>query len=59
MRGLPVWMMTVLAVLSALLLVIGWDDRHEAGPLPFIMGIVFAVFTLAAIGAKVRFEDEV
>ncbi len=59
MRGLPVWMLTLLAVLTALLLVIGWHDRHEAGYLPFIMGVLFAVFTLSAIGAKVRFEDEV
>ena len=59
MRGLPVWMLTLLAVLSALLLVIGWHDRHEAGYLPFIMGILFAIFTLSAVGAKVRFEDEV
>jgi hypothetical protein len=59
MRGLPVWMLTLLAVLSALLLVIGWHDRHEAGYLPFIMGILFAIFTLSSIGAKVRFEDEV
>lgn len=59
MRGLPVWMLTLMVVLTALLLVIGWEDRHEAGPVPFIMGIVFAVFTLASIGAKIRFEDEV
>lgn len=59
MRGLPAWMLAVLTVLTALLVMIGWEDRHEAGYLPFIMGLVFAVFTLAAIGAKVRLEDEV
>ena len=59
MRGLPAWMLTVLVVLAALLVVIGWEDRHEAGYLPFILGLVWAVFTLAAIGAKVRLEDEV
>jgi hypothetical protein len=59
MRGLPVWILAVMVVLTGLLLVIGWQDRHEAGYLPFIMGIVFALFTLASIGAKVRFEDEV
>jgi hypothetical protein len=52
-------MLTLLAVLAALLLVIGWEDRGEAGYLPFIMGVLFALFTLASIGAKVRFEDEV
>ncbi len=59
MRGLPAWMLAMLTVLTVLLVVIGWEDRHEAGYLPFILGLVFAVFTLASIGAKVRFEDEV
>ncbi len=58
MRGLPVWMLAGLAVLSALLLWIGWDERHEAGYLPFVMGIIFALFTLAALGARARGEEE-
>ena len=58
MRGLPAWMLAVLAGLTALLLVIGWDDRGEAGYLPFVMGVLFALFTLAAIGGRVRGEDE-
>ena len=59
MRGLPAWMLALLSVLTVLLVVIGWEDRHEAGYLPFILGLLFALFTLASIGAKVRFEDEV
>lgn len=58
MRGLPVWMLAGLAVLSALLLVIGWHDRDEAGYLPFVMGIIFTLFTLAAVGGKLQGEDE-
>ena len=58
MRGLPAWMIALLAGLTALLLVIGWQDRHEAGYLPFIFGILFALFTFAAIGGRVRGEDE-
>jgi hypothetical protein len=58
MRGLPFWMLGLLAILTALLLIIGWDDRHEAGYLPFTMGIIFALFTLGAIGGRVRGEDE-
>jgi hypothetical protein len=57
MRGLPIWMLTMLAALTALLLVGGWHDRHEAGILPFLLGIAFALFTLASIGASVRGED--
>ena len=58
MRGLPFWMIGLVAILSALLIVIGWDDHDEAGYLPFIMGILFALFTLAAIGGRVQGEDE-
>ena len=58
MRGLPFWMIGLLAVLTALLLIIGWHDKDEAGYLPFIFGILFALFTLAAIGGRVRGEDE-
>jgi hypothetical protein len=58
MKGLPVWILATLVALSALLLVVGWDERHHAGWLPFIMGVVFALFALASIGAKVRHGDE-
>lgn len=58
MRGLPVWILALMMGLTALLLVIGWHDRHEAGYLPFVLGIVFALFTLAALGGKVRGEEE-
>lgn len=58
MKGLPIWMLGLLVVLTGLLLYIGWHDRHEAGYLPFIMGIFFALFTLASAGAKARGEDE-
>jgi hypothetical protein len=58
MRGLPVWMLAGLAVLAGLLLWVGWDERHEAGYLPFVIGIIFALFTLAALGGRVRGEEE-
>ena len=51
-------MLGVLTALTALLLAIGWDYRDEAGYLPFVMGIIFALFTLGAIGGRVRGEDE-
>lgn len=54
MKGLPVWMHATLVVLTVLVLVVGWDERHHAGYLPFILGIGFALFTLASIGATVR-----
>lgn len=57
MKGLPAWILGGMAILAALLLIIGWDDRHEAGYLPFIMGIIFAVFVLASAGAKARSEE--
>ncbi len=58
MKGLPTWMLALLVALTAMLLAIGWEDRHEAGILPFVMGILFTIFTLAAIGGRVRGDDE-
>jgi hypothetical protein len=58
MKGLPVWILTTLVVLTALLLYVGWHDRHEAGYLPFILGIVFAVFSLASLGAKAKGDED-
>ena len=58
MRGLPLWMLALLTALSALLLIVGWHDRSEAGYLPFVMGVIFAVFTLAAVGGKLQGDDE-
>jgi hypothetical protein len=46
------WILALSAVVSALLLTIGWQDRHEAGPLPFILGIVWALVTLASLRAS-------
>jgi hypothetical protein len=51
-------MLAGLAVLAVLLLVIGWHDRHEAGYLPFVMGIVFSLFTLASLGARAASDGE-
>lgn len=58
MRGLPIWMLLVLTALTVLLLIGGWVDRHEAGYLPFIMGIVFALFTLAGVGGRLRGDED-
>jgi hypothetical protein len=51
-------MLTVFVVLAAILIVIGYEDRHEAGWLPFILGVFWALFTLACIGQAVKGEEE-
>ncbi len=58
MRGLPAWILGGLVVLTVVLIYVGWHDRHEAGYLPFALGILFALFTFAAIGGRLRGEDE-
>ena len=58
MRALPGWIIGIMIVLTGLLWFVGWHDRHEAGYFPFIMGFVFALFTLAAIGGAIRGEKE-
>lgn len=57
MRRLPPWIVAVLAVISALLLWVGWTDRDEAGYLPFILGIAWTLFTLASAGGVLSQDD--
>lgn len=57
MRGLPFWMIATFAALSVMLIWVGWHDAAKIGPLPMILGIVWAVFTLATLGAKLRPQD--
>lgn len=54
MRGLPAWILGGMVVLTALLIWLGWEDRHEAGYIPFAIGIVLGLMTLASIGARMR-----
>lgn len=54
MRGIPVWMLAGLVVLSIVMIAIGIHDREHVGPVPLILGIVWALFTLASIGAKMK-----
>ncbi len=56
MKRLPIWMVLTLAVLSALLLWVGVNERHEIGYLPLILGAVWTLFTLKS--AKDVFADE-
>jgi hypothetical protein len=51
-------MLTVITGLTVLLIVIGWKDRHEAGYLPFVMGILFGLFVLASAGARARSTED-
>lgn len=48
MRRLPPWIVAALAVISALLISVGWEDKDEAGYLPFVLGIAWGLFTLAS-----------
>ncbi|MEW6581356.1 MAG: hypothetical protein AB1416_01165 [Actinomycetota bacterium] len=57
MRRLPPWIVAVLVAISALLILVGWDDRHEAGYLPFALGIGWALFTLASLGGILSQDD--
>ncbi len=54
MRGLPALMILALAALSALMISVGWWKHNDSGYLPFIIGIIWAVFTLFAIVGRLR-----
>jgi hypothetical protein len=43
-------MLAVMVVLTVLMIWAGWHDRHEAGILPFAIGLVWLVITVLSIG---------
>lgn len=48
MKKLPIWIVTTLLVLGILITWVGWIDRHEVGYIPFALGILWILFTLAS-----------
>lgn len=54
MRGLPALMILALIVLSVLMISVGWWKHNDAGYLPFILGILWGLFALAAIIGRLR-----
>ena len=54
MRGLPALMILALIVLSVLMITVGWWKHNDAGYLPFIIGILWGLFALAAIIGRLR-----
>lgn len=56
MKRLPIWIVTVLLGLGVLMTWAGWYDHHEAGYIPFALGILWVLF---ALGASLRvFADD-
>jgi heme A synthase len=47
-KRLPAWMLGILALLTALLMWVGIDERHEIGPVPIILAVLWIVFILAS-----------
>lgn len=56
MRRLPPWIVFCLALLTVVMLWVGWDERHEVGYVPFGLGVLWVLFTLGA--AKGVLADE-
>lgn len=48
MKRLPAWMIGMLTLLTALLLWVGIDERHEIGPVPMVLGVIWVLFILAS-----------
>ena len=48
MKRLPAWMIGILAALTALLMWVGIDERHEIGPVPIVLAVLWIVFILAS-----------
>ncbi|MGA0068090.1 MAG: hypothetical protein ACO3PB_01330 [Miltoncostaeaceae bacterium] len=48
MKKLPIWIVTTLFLLGIITTYVGWIDRHEVGYLPFALGVVWILFSLAS-----------
>jgi len=46
MKRLPVWMIAVMGLLAVIMVWAGLHDVEEAGSAPYMIGIVWIVFTL-------------
>ena len=57
MKRLPAWMIAMLTVLTALLLWVGIDERHEIGPVPILLGVVWVLFILGS-ASKIFSRDD-
>lgn len=57
MRRLPIWMLSVLVLLTVLLLWVGIDERHEIGPLPIGLGVLWALFVLGSLPKVFKRDD--
>jgi hypothetical protein len=47
-KKLPIWLVGMLLLLGLVTTWIGWIDRHEVGYIPFVLGVIWIVFALAA-----------
>jgi hypothetical protein len=47
-KKLPIWIVTTLFLLGIITTYVGWIDRHEVGYLPFALGVVWILFSLAS-----------
>jgi hypothetical protein len=56
-RRLPIWMLSIVAVLTALLMWVGIDERHEVGPVPIILASIWALFVLASLPRVFKRDD--
>lgn len=57
MRRLPPWMVLFLFLLAALMLYVGWDERHHVGYVPVLLGILWGLFALGAAKGMTAPED--
>jgi hypothetical protein len=56
-RRIPAWILLVLAVLTAALLYVGWDERHHLGYVPLALGVLWALFVLGS-APKIFKQDD-
>lgn len=58
MKQLPMWMIVTMVVLAAAMTWVGWIERHEVGPVPLIVGVIWIAFSLASAGGWLAQDPE-
>jgi hypothetical protein len=54
MRGIPAPIILVLLALSVLMISVGWANHSDVGPIPVIVGVIWALITLGALAGRLR-----
>ncbi len=48
MSRIPIWIIAIVTVLAVALFIVGFEERHEIGPVPMGLGALWVLWVLAS-----------